>query len=93
MMLKYSRAATNLRELEELGCTIMHGVDAHTMSKHPLLNQKFDRIVYNFPAPALKRRESNTRQIKSVQLRRSTNATFRHRSFDVFCSQGINGRI
>ncbi|KAG6756636.1 hypothetical protein POTOM_040071 [Populus tomentosa] len=66
MMLKYSRAATNLRELEELGCTIMHGVDAHTMSKHPLLNQKlFDRVVYNFPATALKRSESNTRQIES----------------------------
>ncbi|KAG6755471.1 hypothetical protein POTOM_041297 [Populus tomentosa] len=67
-MLKYSRAATNLRELEELGCTIMHGVDAHTMSKHPLLNQKlFDRIVYNFPATALKRSESNTRQIEKHQ--------------------------
>ncbi|KAL3587222.1 hypothetical protein D5086_014089 [Populus alba] len=67
MMLKYSRAATNLRELEELGCAIMHGVDAHTMSKHPLLNQKlFDRIVYNFPATALKRSESNTRQIEYI---------------------------
>jgi 25S rRNA (uracil2634-N3)-methyltransferase len=43
----------------------MHGVDAHTMIKHPLLNQKlFDRIVYNSPATALKRRESNTRQIE-----------------------------
>ncbi|CAK7323948.1 unnamed protein product [Dovyalis caffra] len=65
MMLKYSKAATNLSELEELGCTIMHGVDAHTMNKHPLLNRKsFDRIVYNFPATALKMSESNTHQIE-----------------------------
>jgi 25S rRNA (uracil2634-N3)-methyltransferase len=65
MMLKYSKAATNLRKLEDLGCLVMHEVDAHTMSKHPLLNQKlFDRIVFNFPATALKRSESNIRQIE-----------------------------
>jgi len=47
---KYLRASTNLKELENLGCTIVHEVDAHTMSEHPLLKTKFfDRIVFNFP--------------------------------------------
>ncbi|XP_061342204.1 uncharacterized protein At4g26485-like [Gastrolobium bilobum] len=46
----YSRASTNLNELENLGCTIVHEVDAHTMGEHPLLQMKsFDRIVFNFP--------------------------------------------
>ncbi|KAL9383096.1 hypothetical protein Peur_023419 [Populus x canadensis] len=66
MRLKYSGAASNLRELEELGCTVMHGVNAHTMNSHPLLTHKlFDRIVYNFPHAALKRSEANIRQIES----------------------------
>lgn len=47
---KYRNALRNLRELEGLGCTIVHGVDVHTMLEHPLLeNRCFDRIVYNFP--------------------------------------------
>ncbi|CAK7323937.1 unnamed protein product [Dovyalis caffra] len=66
MMLKYWGAASNLRDLEEFGCTIIHEVNAHSMNKHPLLNRKlFDRIVYNFPHTALKRSEGNIRQIKS----------------------------
>jgi 25S rRNA (uracil2634-N3)-methyltransferase len=65
MRLKYSGAASNLRELEELGCTVMHGVNAHTMNSHPLLTHKlFGRIVYNFPHAALKRSEANIRQIE-----------------------------
>jgi 25S rRNA (uracil2634-N3)-methyltransferase len=65
MMLKYSKSATNLTELEDLGCTIIHEVDVHNMRKHPLLKQKlFDRIVFNFPATALKCSESNVRQIE-----------------------------
>ena len=66
MRLKYSGAAYNWSELEELGCTVMHGVNAHTMnSTHPLLTHKlFDRIVYNFPHTALKRSEANIRQIE-----------------------------
>ncbi|KAI9115525.1 hypothetical protein K1719_013194 [Acacia pycnantha] len=47
---KYSRALDNLNELENLGCTILHKVDARTMSKHAFLKDKlFDRIVFNFP--------------------------------------------
>lgn len=68
MMLKYSKSATNLTELEDLGCTIIHEVDVHNMRKHPLLKHKlFDRIVFNFPATALKWSESNVRQIEKHQ--------------------------
>lgn len=50
LMLNYSKASTNLKSLEDGGCTILHGVDACTMSHHPLLfGKSFDRIVFNFP--------------------------------------------
>jgi 25S rRNA (uracil2634-N3)-methyltransferase len=31
----YSRAAENLKKLKDLGCTILHEVNAHTMGCHP----------------------------------------------------------
>ncbi|XP_059442234.1 uncharacterized protein At4g26485 [Corylus avellana] len=50
LMEKYSNAKSNLEELEERRCTLLHDVDAHTMNRHPLLNSKlFDMIVFNFP--------------------------------------------
>ncbi|KAJ1392495.1 hypothetical protein SESBI_35728 [Sesbania bispinosa] len=50
LLRNYARASTNLNELENLGCTIVHEVDADSMSKHPSLEMKvFDRIVFNFP--------------------------------------------
>ncbi|KAK7300017.1 hypothetical protein RJT34_10848 [Clitoria ternatea] len=46
----YSKASANLQELEKLGCTLLHEMDAHFLHRHPLLQNKvFDRIVYNFP--------------------------------------------
>ncbi|CAK7323947.1 unnamed protein product [Dovyalis caffra] len=49
----------------------MHEVDAHSTSEHPLLSQiLFDRIVFNFPATALERSESNVRQIDPISLLR-----------------------
>ncbi|XP_037493780.1 uncharacterized protein At4g26485 [Jatropha curcas] len=62
---KYSKAIVHLKELEELGCTIVHGVDALTMRQHPLLNNKsFDRIVFNFPHASLIWREHDWLQIE-----------------------------
>ncbi|GAV90399.1 DUF2431 domain-containing protein, partial [Cephalotus follicularis] len=62
---KYSRATTNLKELEELGGTIIHGVNAHTMSQHPLLNMKlFDRIIFNFPHAGFTYSEHDQSQIE-----------------------------
>lgn len=51
VLARYSNAAPrNLKELEDMGCVILHKVDVHTMRQHPLLvNQLFDRIVFNFP--------------------------------------------
>lgn len=64
---KYSRASTNLNELENLGCTIVHEVDVHTMNKHPLLQRKyFDRIVFNFPHAGFVYREHDSCQIEYV---------------------------
>ncbi|XP_061342205.1 uncharacterized protein At4g26485-like [Gastrolobium bilobum] len=60
----YSRASTNLNELENLGCTIVHEVDAHTMGGHPLLQMKsFDRIVFNFPHAGFQYFEDSSCQI------------------------------
>ncbi|KAK6149456.1 hypothetical protein DH2020_016981 [Rehmannia glutinosa] len=48
--IKHPSAAANLAFLESKGCTIMHNVDAGTMSQHVgLKHRKFDRIVFNFP--------------------------------------------
>ncbi|KAL6283158.1 hypothetical protein ACE6H2_014087 [Prunus campanulata] len=50
LMLKYSEAMSNVKELEARGCIILHEVDVHSMSRHPLLiSVRFDRIIYNFP--------------------------------------------
>ncbi|KAE9591546.1 hypothetical protein Lalb_Chr20g0119631 [Lupinus albus] len=47
---KYSNGISNVRELEEMGCLVLYGVDAKEMSNHFFLKtQRFDRIVYNFP--------------------------------------------
>ncbi|XP_061342203.1 uncharacterized protein At4g26485-like [Gastrolobium bilobum] len=60
----YSRASTNLNELENLGCTVVHEVDAHIMDTHHLLYLEFfDRIVYNFPHAGFLFPERNPFQI------------------------------
>ncbi|GAV90401.1 DUF2431 domain-containing protein, partial [Cephalotus follicularis] len=65
---KYSRATTNLEALEELGCITIHGVNAHIMSQHPLLNLKlFNRIVFNFPHAGFIHREEDIAQIRIHQ--------------------------
>uniref|UniRef100_A0A7N0TY47 25S rRNA (uridine-N(3))-methyltransferase BMT5-like domain-containing protein n=1 Tax=Kalanchoe fedtschenkoi TaxID=63787 RepID=A0A7N0TY47_KALFE len=49
-MMKYRQARENLKRPEELGCTILHEVDALSMNHHPALEyRKFDRIIFNFP--------------------------------------------
>lgn len=50
LLRRYTRVAIILKVLDELGCTIVHEVDATMMSQHPLVcNKSFDRIVFNFP--------------------------------------------
>ncbi|KAH6822820.1 methyltransferase small domain protein [Perilla frutescens var. hirtella] len=58
-------AAANLRLLKEKRCTIIHGVDACTMTNHHLLShRRFDRIVFNFPHAGFPAFEHHTFQIE-----------------------------
>ncbi|XP_042479029.1 uncharacterized protein At4g26485-like [Macadamia integrifolia] len=62
---KYSYGIGNVRELEERGCLVLHGVDATKMSQHYFLRtQRFDRIVYNFPHVGFLYREASYCQIQ-----------------------------
>jgi 25S rRNA (uracil2634-N3)-methyltransferase len=68
LIMKYSRAFAILKELETLGCSIVHEVDAHSVHKHPMLQNKFfDRIVYNFPHAGFGLAENNSNQIWYVK--------------------------
>ncbi|CAM8944658.1 unnamed protein product [Rhodiola kirilowii] len=63
-VMKYNDARDNLGKLLELGCHIIHGVDALYMRRHPALRtHKFDRIVFNFPHGGFQYREDDQRQI------------------------------
>ncbi|KAE9588235.1 putative S-adenosyl-L-methionine-dependent methyltransferase [Lupinus albus] len=55
----------NLTELKNLGCTILHQMDVHTMSKHQFLPcNYFDVIVFNFPHAGFIYREDDSLQIE-----------------------------
>lgn len=50
LAMQYGYASINLTELKDLGCTILHNVDVHNMAQDQRLkNNKFDRIIFNFP--------------------------------------------
>ncbi|XVF70950.1 hypothetical protein PTKIN_Ptkin11bG0203500 [Pterospermum kingtungense] len=47
---KYKKAKSNLKNLEKLGASLLHEVDATKMKRHTdLAKRKFDRIIFNFP--------------------------------------------
>ncbi|WVZ15990.1 hypothetical protein V8G54_013556 [Vigna mungo] len=61
----YAKASQNLKELGDLGCTILTQVNVMTMAQHPFLqHRKFDRIIYNFPHAGFSGRESDFSQIQ-----------------------------
>ncbi|KAF7141644.1 hypothetical protein RHSIM_Rhsim06G0233800 [Rhododendron simsii] len=65
LMIKHRTASDNLEKLEGLGCTILHEVDAKTMSHDPrLVSKLFDRIVFNFPHAGFTLREHDAYQIE-----------------------------
>ncbi|KAL9681786.1 hypothetical protein QQ045_013574 [Rhodiola kirilowii] len=80
IVMKYNDARDNLRKLLELGCHIIHGVDALYMRRQPALRaHKFDRIVFNFPHAGFQYREDDQRQItlaKKCRLRLVKKRTF-----------------
>ncbi|KAK8705816.1 hypothetical protein V6N13_049405 [Hibiscus sabdariffa] len=62
---KYRNAASNLGELEKLGATLLHEVDATRMKRHAdLAKQKFDRIIFNFPHAGFYGKEDSPRMIR-----------------------------
>ncbi|XVF76970.1 hypothetical protein PTKIN_Ptkin14bG0002700 [Pterospermum kingtungense] len=86
LLVKYSGAMANLIALEELGCTIVHEVDAHFMSRHHLLNSySFDRIVFNFPHAGFFLREHCTYQI---ELHKNVVRGFLRNAYDMLKENG-----
>ncbi|KAG2384161.1 Heavy metal-associated isoprenylated plant protein [Vigna angularis] len=54
-----------MKELEDLGCTILNQVDPKTMAQHDILqHRRFNRIIYNFPHANFYRPESEGSQIQ-----------------------------
>ncbi|XP_013591241.1 PREDICTED: uncharacterized protein At4g26485-like [Brassica oleracea var. oleracea] len=51
---KYTYGKQNVEELERLGCTVIHGVNVHSMSSDNRL-ARYNRIVFNFPHSGLVR--------------------------------------
>ncbi|CAN6929489.1 unnamed protein product [Brassica oleracea] len=49
---KYTYGKQNVEELERLGCTVIHGVNVHSMSSDNRL-ARYNRIVFNFPHSGL----------------------------------------
>ncbi|WVY91885.1 hypothetical protein V8G54_037399 [Vigna mungo] len=65
---KYRKTSSNIMKLENLNCTVIHKVNAHTMSKHYILSRKrFNRIVYNFPHVGFSHDENSIEMIKKQQ--------------------------
>ncbi|XP_030548983.1 uncharacterized protein At4g26485-like [Rhodamnia argentea] len=61
----YKSASATMEILEGLGCTILHEVNARTMTRHPVLQGKpFDRIVFNFPHAGYKGPDHSDSQIQ-----------------------------
>ncbi|KAG6690059.1 uncharacterized protein LOC122282800 isoform X1 [Carya illinoinensis] len=62
---KYKAAKSNLENLEKLGASLLHGVDATRMKYHTDLKmRKFNRIVFNFPHVGFYGKEDNEELIK-----------------------------
>lgn len=60
LVMKYSRAISNVAKLRRLGATVLHGVDATVMARdHRLAMQKLDRVVFNFPDAGFDGYETN----------------------------------
>ncbi|ESQ42837.1 hypothetical protein EUTSA_v10015573mg [Eutrema salsugineum] len=53
--IKYSNGKANVEELERLGCSVIHGVNVHSMTKKLGLQKSelYDRVVFNFPHAGL----------------------------------------
>ncbi|KAK9026095.1 hypothetical protein V6N11_038943 [Hibiscus sabdariffa] len=96
---KYKNAVQNLENLEKLGATLLHGVDATKMKRHTdLANRKFDRIIFNFPHAGFCGKEDNPHVIQKhknlvqgffrnarVMLRANGEIHINHKTGTPFC--------
>ncbi|KAG7534404.1 S-adenosyl-L-methionine-dependent methyltransferase [Arabidopsis thaliana x Arabidopsis arenosa] len=68
---KYKYAKNNVEELERLGCTVVHGVNVHSMNTDYRVVRwsLYDRIIFNFPHAGFHcfRREHNISTILKQQ--------------------------
>ncbi|KAM7252358.1 hypothetical protein ACFE04_024241 [Oxalis oulophora] len=65
LVIKYKNAKCNLEELQNLGASLLHGVDASSMKFHPHLKMvKFDRTIFNFPHAGFGQKETDYHQIE-----------------------------
>ncbi|XP_050279473.1 uncharacterized protein LOC126720739 isoform X3 [Quercus robur] len=61
----YKEAKLNLENLEKLGASLLHGVDATKMKLHSELRwRKFDRIIFNFPHAGFHGKEDHAHVVK-----------------------------
>ncbi|KAF9589678.1 hypothetical protein IFM89_027010 [Coptis chinensis] len=61
----YSEAMSNINNLKNKGCTVIHGFDATAKWDRNLVNDlKFDRIIYNFPLAGFFRGQSEKYKLK-----------------------------
>nr|CAJ26365.1 hypothetical protein [Brachypodium sylvaticum] len=66
LSIMYTEAESNVTELKRMGATVLHGVDATTMKNHTYLkNNRFDRIVFNFPHAGFPGHETQKHMINS----------------------------
>lgn len=47
----YKNGKANVEELERLGCSVVYGVNVHSMTTKPSLGgaATYDRVIFNFP--------------------------------------------
>uniref|UniRef100_A0A7N2LJR9 25S rRNA (uridine-N(3))-methyltransferase BMT5-like domain-containing protein n=1 Tax=Quercus lobata TaxID=97700 RepID=A0A7N2LJR9_QUELO len=65
LMENYEDAKWNLENLEKLGASLLHGVDATKLKLHSdLRGRKFDRIIFNFLMQGTMEMKAHTRVIK-----------------------------
>ncbi|XP_023633415.1 uncharacterized protein At4g26485 [Capsella rubella] len=48
---KFKNGKANVEELEKLGCSVVYGVNVHSMATKPTLGGSavYDRVIFNFP--------------------------------------------
>lgn len=68
---KFKAAKSNLDTLKKLGASLIHGVDATEMKRHPELRERsLDRFIFNFPMLAFMERKT------TINLFRINNSCF-----------------